>query len=515
MSPDSQPSLSATWITRQRSLEVPLLLLLALAWLGATAGLRDLSLPDEGRYVGVAWEMLRSGDWLTPTLNGLPFFHKPPLFYWITAASLHLLGQNEWAARVAPMLGGLTAALALVLFARRWVGVRTARWALMAMLAQPLVFGASQYANLDMLVAGMISASILSAADGVLRMEARLPHAPSVWAAWGFAALGVLAKGLIGIVIPALVLGVTLVTARRWSAMRGLLAPSGLAVFLLISAPWFIAMERLYPGFLDYFFVEQHFRRYAGGGFNNVQPFWFYGALLGIACLPWWPSVWRSVRAGAGPDAASPLIRMLMIMWVTVTVVFYSAPASKLVGYVLPALPPLAFLAATGFDDREAAPGFPRTIWWLGHTLMLLVGLAVVIAFAVRPGPSGRQIAEALRQARHPGEPVWMLDRYVYDVPFYARLETQVRVVLDWTDPAVRRRDDWRKEIADAGRFASPLARSALAFHRDFEAGVCARPVNWVIASSDAAAQYPFLAQATRIRDDGKLALWRVETARC
>src|SRR5580765_3996610 len=235
----------------------------ALVWLGGLAGLRPLSLPDEGRYVGVAWEMLRSRDWLTPTLDGLPFFHKPPLFYWITAASLNTLGLNEWAARAAPMLGGFIAAASLVLFCRRWADVRTARWALIALLAQPLVFGASQFANLDMLVAGMITATVLAAADGVLRREAGLPHAASLRAAWTFAALGVLSKGLIGIVIPALVLGVTLATTRRWSSIRGLLAPSGIALFLLVSAPWFIAMERLHPGFLDYFFVEQQFRRYA------------------------------------------------------------------------------------------------------------------------------------------------------------------------------------------------------------------------------------------------------------
>ena len=81
------------------------LLALTLCWLGFTAGLRPLLLPDEGRYVGVAWEMLRSGDWLTPTLNGLPFFHKPPLFYWITAASMSVFGLHEWAARLAPVLG--------------------------------------------------------------------------------------------------------------------------------------------------------------------------------------------------------------------------------------------------------------------------------------------------------------------------------------------------------------------------------------------------------------------------
>ena len=74
-----------------------------LAWLAASAWLRPLHLPDEGRYVGVAWEMLRSGDWLTPTLDGLPYFHKPPLFYWITAGSMAWFGLDEAAARAAPL----------------------------------------------------------------------------------------------------------------------------------------------------------------------------------------------------------------------------------------------------------------------------------------------------------------------------------------------------------------------------------------------------------------------------
>ena len=69
------------------------------ACFAATAWMRPLMLPDEGRYVGVAWEMLRSGDWLTPTLNGLPFFHKPPLFYWLDIAAMHVFGQNEVAGR--------------------------------------------------------------------------------------------------------------------------------------------------------------------------------------------------------------------------------------------------------------------------------------------------------------------------------------------------------------------------------------------------------------------------------
>ena len=139
-------------------------LLLIVIWLSATAWARPLMLPDEGRYAGVAWEMLRSGDWLTPTLDGLPFFHKPPLFYWLTASALSVFGLNEWAARMASIVGASAGAYALYLYVVRYAGLRAARMALLVLLTQLLFFGGSQFANLDMLVAGCIGATILLAA---------------------------------------------------------------------------------------------------------------------------------------------------------------------------------------------------------------------------------------------------------------------------------------------------------------------------------------------------------------
>lgn len=111
--------------------------LLALAWLALTLGVRPLALPDEGRYVSVAWEMLSSGNWLYPTLNGLPFFHKPPLFYWITASSLGMFGLHEWAARVAPLFGAGIAAFTLYGFVLRQKGTTVARWSLLILVTQP------------------------------------------------------------------------------------------------------------------------------------------------------------------------------------------------------------------------------------------------------------------------------------------------------------------------------------------------------------------------------------------
>src|SRR6478736_2049987 len=295
-------------------------LLFVLLWLIATAWARPLMLPDEGRYVGVAWEMLRSGDW-------------------ITAASLGALGHNELAARAAPLLGAVLGAASLFLFARRWADERTARLALLALLAQPLFFVGGQFANLDMLVAGFIGATVLLLADAVLRIQNGLAHRRSVVAAYAAAGLGVLAKGLIGVVIPGMVLVLVLLLSRRLRLLWRLVSLPGLLVFILVAVPWFLAMTLRYPDFLQYFFVEQHFRRYAAGGFNNAQPFWFFAAVLGVFCLPWWP--WLARLALPAPRDASAergMIRMWMAVWAAVVVVFFSLPQSKLIGYALPAI---------------------------------------------------------------------------------------------------------------------------------------------------------------------------------
>src|SRR5205085_3830850 len=179
-------------VTRDRAL-----LLAAFAWLAATAWMRPLALPDEGRYIGVAWEMLQSGDWLVPTLDGLPYFHKPPLFYWLTAAALSLW-DSPVAARLAPWLGACIGAASLFLFARRWAGRDVALASLFALVTAPIFFFGAQYANLDMLVAGCITATILAFAHAALVGRAAPGWKTTVLAAYAFCALGVLAKGLIG-----------------------------------------------------------------------------------------------------------------------------------------------------------------------------------------------------------------------------------------------------------------------------------------------------------------------------
>src|SRR5215813_10226343 len=254
---------------------VAVLGLAVFVWLAATAWVRPLTLPDEGRYVGVAWEMVRSGNWLVPTLDTLPFFHKPPLFYWLTAGAISTLGHNEWSARLPSLLAATGAAVGLFVFLERWADRTTARTALLVLATTPFFFAGAQFANLDMLVAASITGTLLCCAHVVLAFRHQQSlRRPTLAAAYALAALGVLAKGLIAIAIPVLVIGVWLAAVGELRLILRLVWWPGVVLFALIAVPWFLLTELRYPGFLQYFFIHHHFERYLTAKFNGKQPFW-------------------------------------------------------------------------------------------------------------------------------------------------------------------------------------------------------------------------------------------------
>ncbi|MBS0468924.1 MAG: glycosyltransferase family 39 protein [Proteobacteria bacterium] len=486
------------------------MLALCLAWLAATAWMRPLMLPDEGRYAAVAWEMLRSGDWLTPTLDGLPFFHKPPLFYWITGAALALAGPVELAARAASIVGAVLAAWPLYLFTRRWCDAALARRVLLLLLVQPLFFVGAQFANLDMLVAGCITATVLALAHAALCFEQGLAHRRTLMLAYGLAALGVLAKGLIGFVLPAMIVGLWLLLRGRWRTLLALLSLPGLALFLAVAGPWFWAMQQRFGDFLHYFFVVQHFQRFAAGGFNNAQPFWFYPVVLVLCSLP--ALLWLRGALARGYLAAPGVqgsVRLLMALALGSVLLFFSLPQSKLIGYILPAVPALAWLMADASLQAEETPARRRR-WWLTLACGAVLGLAPVIGLSVDQRHSTRDLALVLRAQHHSGEPVFMLRGYWYDVPFYARLREPVLVVGDWNDAAIAQHDNWRKEVADAAAFDPPLARHLLLRPQAWRQALCRAGGAWVIGTEQSAQQLGLPAQARAVYAARGVTLWHV-----
>src|SRR5438105_1792494 len=428
-------------------------LTLLAAWLLATMGLRPLLLPDEGRYGTVARDMLQQGDGLTPLLNGLPFFHKPPLMYWLDVAAMSVVGVNQFSARFGSAVGAFVMGAALFLAVRRWHGARAAALALIVLATCPFFYVAAQYANLDMLVGGMIAATLFAF---MRALDDPRPALRWLLIGWALAALSVLAKGLIGFVLPALVIGPWLLVQRRWRDLLRLLHPLALLLFALIALPWFVLMQQRYPGFFDYFIVEQHFRRFAQINFNNAHPAWFFIVALPLLTLPW--SLWlpralsQAWRERAGPQGARIA---LYAWWIVVVVGFFSLPNSKLVGYVLPALAPWCLLLSL------AAQRSQRLARWAAGLsaafgvvfVLLLANPALLTRMHIKPQASSKAAAAVIAAQARPGERIVFIDQMFYDLPFYAGLREPVIVASDWANPEVPLRDNWRKELYDAARF--------------------------------------------------------------
>ena len=492
--------ISSFWTQPRRAL--PLLAL----WLLATLGLRPLLLPDEGRYATVARDMLQQGDVLVPLLNGLPFFHKPPLMYWLDMAAMALIGVNQFSARIGPFVGAFVMGAALFLAARRWHGQKAATAALLVLATTPFFFIGAQYANLDMLVGGMIAATVFAfvrAVDG----DTTAPR--WVVAAWALAALSVLAKGLIGFVLPALIVGPWLLVQGRWRDVLRLLHPLGLFVFALVGLPWFVLMQQRYPGFFDYFVMEQHFRRFALASFNNVHPGWFYIAVLPLVTLPWsgWlPLALRDAwRRRDHPDR--PLLA-LYAWWIVAVVGFFSLPSSKLVGYVLPALAPWCLLIGLTVASR------PRGLRWT-FALAVLICVSAVGLLAWKTPHSSKPAAAVLASQFVTGDRVVFVDEMFYDLPFYTGLDKPAIVASDWASPEVSRRDNWRKELYDAARFDPARARELLWPMARLAELDCHTQAVWFVLSPADVPRVAAMPALTRVYADRNVVLMRSPGRRC
>ena len=167
----SQPPTSKTGPSRRQILVAAGVLL---AWFLAFVGARPLTVPDEGRYAEVAREMVVTGDWVTPRLNGVPFLDKPPLFYWMEALAFSAFGVHPWTARLPLALMGTLGSLLVLLAGARLYGRRAGFLAAAVLAVSPFYYGASQYVNHDLTVAVWITAALLSfaaalPADGAWR----------------------------------------------------------------------------------------------------------------------------------------------------------------------------------------------------------------------------------------------------------------------------------------------------------------------------------------------------------
>ncbi len=298
--------------------------------------------PDEPRYAAIGREMARSGDWVTPRLWGQPWFEKPPLLYWMTAAAFRA-GVSE---DLAPRLGvALLAAGFLVFYwrtLRREFGGAPALYATAILATCAAWLGFSHIGATDLPVSVAFSAAMLVSFGWVERGDRR-GLAPAA----ALLGVAVLAKGLLP-----LALALPLLWMGR-SRLRDLLRPAPAAAFLVVAVPWYALIVARYGSrFVNEFFWKQHLGRFTGGAISHPQPFWFYGPILVAALFPWSPLLALLFRKSLWTDTG----RRFFLLWLVFGLLFLSAATNKLPGYLLPLLPAAAALAGLGLAESAWAP---------------------------------------------------------------------------------------------------------------------------------------------------------------
>ena len=367
---------SAAGATRRASLSKWACLAVALviaSWI-ALGGFRGLYNPDEGRYAEIPREMLATGDWVIPHLDGLVYIEKPPLQYWATAVSEELFGLSNWSARLYTSLCGLATVLLVMALAGRLWG-RAAAWRSGIVLASSLLMLLmSHQLTLDMSLTLFMTLTLGTFC--VAQHERTSPHARRGWmlAAWASAACAFLTKGLLAGALPILTLIAYSALHRDLAPWRRLYPVSGLALFLLIVMPWLVLIQHRLPAFFNFFFVREHFERYLTLVERRYQPWWFFGEVLAAGSLPWIVPVVRALVTGwrASEPPGRFDARRLLWVWSVVVLVFFSASDSKLIPYILPMFPALAVLVGTAEERRLAAD--------LRVTAVGLIVLGVVVA---------------------------------------------------------------------------------------------------------------------------------------
>jgi len=364
-----------------------LLLLFCALFFAFDLGGRSITSPDEGRYIEIPREMVETGDYVLPRLNGILYFEKPPLFYWMEAVSIKLFGISEFSTRMVPALLALFGVFCAFYVARRFYG-RTAGLIAGGVLATTLLYYVlARFIVLDMAVSVFMSAALFAF---LLAVDETDEKRGLWWARAGHlaAALAILTKGLIGLALPGLIGLIWLAMTGRWSMLKRILCPSGIVIFLTVATPWHVLAAMRNDDFLWFYFVHEHFLRYTTSVHSRSQPVWFFIPVLFVGFLPWTGYIWHALKKlwpRRWANRADNPRELYLLLWVLVIFIFFSISDSKLITYILPVFPALAVLIGgilAPYIDERRADDLPagRGVFIV---VMLILAAAVPAAFFV------------------------------------------------------------------------------------------------------------------------------------
>ncbi len=389
---------------------------------------------SEARYADIGRRMLELGDWITPWFeDGVPFWGKPPLYTWMTAAGMGVFGVNGFGARVGHFLAGVLVALVVWDWQRREHGAGRAQLAVVLLWAAALFY----------LCAGAVLTDMALLVGLVLAMRGfwRGLHAPAAeagregWLLFVGLAIGLLAKGPIALVLAGFPMTAWVLATRAFArTWHGLPWLRGTLLMLVIAVPWYLLAERKTPGFLDYFLVGEHWRRFTVPGWDgdrygnaHLEPRGMIWAFLLQACLPWtlllpllaWGRRAQLRPADPQPPASPVRQGVYLLAWVLWPCLFFTASRNILWTYVLPGLPALAILGAAWLARDGRVQRTERLL-----ALGLLVTAALFVGATTKRVVEGEvksahDVIAAFESQRQPGDELLFVGANQFSVAFY------------------------------------------------------------------------------------------------
>jgi 4-amino-4-deoxy-L-arabinose transferase-like glycosyltransferase len=340
-------------------------------------GARPLWDIDEGMHAVTSVEMVRNGDWITPTFNGQPFFDKPVLFNWLVAACFLVFGFTEFAARLPAAVLGSACVLVTYLLGRKMAGTRT------GFLGALILATAVEFIILARTVMHDISLTFFVTLALYLFFKGYQdrPHTKRTLRLFYAAlALAVLSKGPVGRALPAMVIGLYLWVQKDLHFIRQMQIGWGLIIFVLIAAPWYILISLKNPAYAGYFFITQNLGSFLSAEARHPEPFYYYIPVFFGGFFPWscflplalvYTVRRRFHTAGDGPA--------LLIIWFGVVFIFFSLASSKLSTYILPLFPAAALMVALLVNElfESRAPALHKA---MGYCLFPVVVLFLAAA---------------------------------------------------------------------------------------------------------------------------------------